>query len=277
MRLVAAEAARARRAELSCRPVMVAKEGCTRQRRFRGGALTALGCTAVSQSYPQRAFAVPADATELIVVRHGASAALEQGQSFPLVGGHGDPPLAPEGVAQAEAVAARLRGEPLDAMYVTPLQRTAQTAAPLAQAVGLEPVVIEDLREVHLGEWEGGEYRIRIADRDPIAIRALMEERWDLIPGGEPMDRLAARVTAGLDAMLGAIGPGGTGAAVLHGGVIGEVCRQVTGSRPFAFINSDNASITRIVQFANGYRLLRSFNDTAHLAAQATRRATAAG
>lgn len=220
----------------------------------------------MSQSYPQRAFAVPADATELIIIRHGASAALEQGKPFPLVGGHGDPPLASEGHAQAEAVAGRLRDEPLRTLFVTPLQRTAQTAAPLAAATGLEPVVLEDLREVHLGEWEGGEYRIRMADRDPLAMRALMEERWDVIPGAEPMDRVEDRVRAGLEAMLTAIGPGGTGAAVLHGGVIGELCRQVTSSRPFAFIHADNASISRVVAFASGHRLLRSFNDTAHLA-----------
>jgi probable phosphoglycerate mutase len=219
----------------------------------------------VGQTYPQRAFAVPADATELIVVRHGASAALEQGKPFPLVGGHGDPPLAPDGHAQAEAVAARLHGEPLRALFVTPLQRTTQTAAPLAAATGLEPVVLDDLREVHLGEWEAGEYRVRMADRDPVAMRALMEERWDVVPGGEPMDRLEARVAAGLEAMLTAIGPGGTGAAVLHGGVIGELCRQVTRSRPFAFIHADNGSMTRIVALATGHRLLRSFNDTAHL------------
>jgi probable phosphoglycerate mutase len=163
-------------------------------------------------------------------------------------------------------VAARLAGERLSALFITPLQRTAQTAAPLAAATGLEPVVRADLREVHLGEWEGGEYRRRLSRRDPMAIRALMEERWDLLPGGEPMDRLAERVGAGLDAMLDAIGPGAAGAAVLHGGVIGEICRQVTGSRPFAFIHADNCSISRVVRLSMGHRLLRSFNDTAHLA-----------
>jgi len=219
----------------------------------------------LSQSYPQRAFTVPADATELIVIRHGVSAALERGRPFPLVGGHSDPPLAAEGSHQAEAVAGRLRGEPLRALFVTPLQRTASTAAPLAEATGLEPVVLEDLREVHLGEWEGGEYRIRLAERDPLARQVFAQERWDVIPGGEPTERLEARVAAGLEAMLTAIGPGGAGAAVLHGGVIGELCRQVTESRPFAFIHSDNASISRIVAFASGHRLLRSFNDTAHL------------
>ena len=125
--------------------------------------------------------------------------------------------------------------------------------------------MLEDLREVHLGEWEGGEYRIRIAERDELAMKALMEESWDFIPGAEKMDSLAERVGRGLGAMLEAIGPGGTGVAVLHGGVIGELCRQVTGSRPFAFIHADNCSISRVVQFSTGHRLLRSFNDVAHL------------
>ena len=92
--------------------------------------------------------------------------------------------------------------------------------------------MIADLREVHLGDWEGGEYRRRMHERDPIAMQALIEERWDAIPGAESMDSLAARVGAGLDAMLAAIGPGGAGAAVLHGGVIGELCRQVTRVAP---------------------------------------------
>ncbi len=220
----------------------------------------------MSESYDQRAFAVPKDATELIVVRHGASAGLKQGETFDLVGGHGDPPLSPVGREQAIRAAERLDGEPIRAIFVTPLQRTHQTAEPLVAATGIQPRVIEDLREVHLGEWEGGEYRIRMAERDPIAIQALMEERWDVIPGAEPMDVVAERVGRGLDTMLEAIGPGGTGVAFLHGGVIGDLCRQITRSRNFAFIHADNCSITRVVQFSMGHRLLRSFNDTAHLA-----------
>ena len=55
-------------------------------------------------------------------------------------------------------------------------------------------------------------------------------------------------------------------AAIVHGGVIGEVCRQATGSRPFAFVHSDNGSFTRLIVSAEGGWLLRSFNETAHLA-----------
>jgi 2,3-bisphosphoglycerate-dependent phosphoglycerate mutase len=219
----------------------------------------------MTRQFPQRAFVPPPDATEIVMVRHGASAAAVPGESFPLIGGHADPPLAPEGREQAEAVGARLRSEPIHAVFITPLRRTAETAAPLCARTGLEPTVIEDLREVHLGELEGGEFRIRSAQGDPLVRRVFTEQRWDVIPGAEPMHALAGRVRRGVAAIVDAVGPGAVAAAVVHGGVIGELCRQATGSRPLAFVHVDNASISRLVVFPSGRWLLRTFNDTTHL------------
>jgi probable phosphoglycerate mutase len=219
----------------------------------------------MTECYPQRAFAPPPGATEVVLVRHGASEAAVPGQPFPLVLGRGDPPLSPLGRGQAEAVAERLAAEPVAAIFVTPLRRTAQTAAPLAARTGLEPRPLEELCEVHLGEWEGGELRVRLGRRDPLALRLLEEERWDVIPRAEPAEALAARVRAGVESVVAATGPGGVAVAVVHGGVIGEACRQATGSRPFAFVHADNGSITRLVVLTDGRWLLRSFNDTAHL------------
>jgi 2,3-bisphosphoglycerate-dependent phosphoglycerate mutase len=219
----------------------------------------------IAETYPQRAFAPPPDATEIVLVRHGASAAAVPGEPFESLEGHADPPLATEGERQAEAVAQRLAGEPFARLFVTPLQRTAQTAAPLAQATGLRPEVVPELREVGLGEWEGGELRIRAAKRDPLFFQVIEAERWDAIPGAEPAEEFAERVAAGLTKIVDATGPGATSVAVVHGGVIGELARQATRSRPFAFVHADNASITRLVVFAGGRQLLRSFNDTAHL------------
>jgi probable phosphoglycerate mutase len=104
-----------------------------------------------------------------------------------------------------------------------------------------------------------------MAEGDPIAIRAVAEERWEVIPGAETMEALAARVRAGIQAVAALAGPDTHVAAIVHGGVIGEVCRQATGSRPFAFVHADNGSLTRLIVLPDGGWLLRSFNDTAHL------------
>jgi 2,3-bisphosphoglycerate-dependent phosphoglycerate mutase len=200
-----------------------------------------------------------------VLVRHGASAAAVPGEPFESLEGQSDPPLAPEGERQAKAVARRLASETFAGLFVTPLRRTQQTAAPLAEAIGVEPVVVPELREVMLGEWEGGELRIRAANRDPLFFEVMEAERWDAIPGAEPAEEFAERVLAGLDKVVDATGRGASAVAVVHGGVIGELARQATRSRPFAFLHSDNTSITRLVVFADGRKLLRSFNDTAHL------------
>lgn len=219
-----------------------------------------------SEGYGQRRFALPSDATEIVFVRHGASAPVFPGQLHELTpDGWGDPPLAPEGVEQAAAAARRLEHEPLSALFVTPLRRTVQTAAPLVERTGLEPAVVDELAEIHLGDWEGGEYRIRIRQGDPLVLRALQEERWDVIPGAEPMEAFAERVRIGVEKVAAGIGPGRVGAAFVHGGVIGELCRQATDSRPFAFVHADNCSLTRLVVFGDGNWLLRGFNETTHL------------
>jgi probable phosphoglycerate mutase len=220
----------------------------------------------MTEKYAQRAFALPPGATEVVLVRHGASADAVPGQPFPLSDGHGDPPLSPVGQRQARAMAERLADEQLAGLFVTGLARTVQTAAPLAERLGVEPVVVPELREVKLGEWEGGEFRIRVHDGDPVAMRAIAEERWDVIPGAESMEEIAARVKAGIASIVDAVGPDASAAAVVHGGIIGELCRQATSSRPFAFIHADNCSLSRIVVLPDGRWLLRTFNDIAHLA-----------
>jgi len=219
----------------------------------------------VAQTYPQRGFQLPPDAVDLLLIRHGASAAALPGEPFELLEGQADPPLAPEGAEQARKVAAWLANEPISSLFVTPLRRTAQTAAPMAERTGLVPQVVPELREIFLGEWEGGEFRIRVAQGDPLSIRLFEEERWDVIPGAESLESFGARIASGLERVADAIGSGNTGAAILHGGVITEICHQVAQSRPFAFLQVDNTSITRVVRRPDGRWLLRYFNETAHL------------
>lgn len=209
-------------------------------------------------------FQPPPGATEILLVRHGESEPAVEGQSFALLDGQSDPALAPEGEAEAEQVCDRLASEHIDAIWVSTLRRTAQTAAPLARRLGLTPVVDAGLREVFLGEWEGGGlFRQRVTDQHPAAIRIFEEQRWDVIPGAEAAAPFAARVRAAVE-RIAAAHPDQRVAAFAHGGTIGEILHQTTDSRPFAFMGADNASISHIVVTEQRW-ILRRFNDTTHL------------
>lgn len=214
-------------------------------------------------AFRQRPFQVPPGATDLLLVRHGQSQAYVHGTLFDLIDGQGDPPLSADGEAQARRVAARLSGRGIHAIYISTMRRTAQTAAPLAGELGLTPAVEAGLREVHLGDWEGGVFRKNVAEGHPIAQRMMAEERWDVIPGAEPAEALAARVRAAID-RIAAAHPGQRVAAFTHGGVIGQALALATGSRPFAFTGAENASISRLVLTPERW-IVRSYNDTAHL------------
>ena len=213
----------------------------------------------------QLRFVAPPGAATLLLIRHGESAPVRDGEPVPLLGGCSDPALDPVGVEQAERVAERLAGEPLAAIYVTPLCRTAQTAAPLAARLGLEPRVEPDLQEVFLGDWEGGLFRKHVRENHPIAQRMREVQRWDLIPGAEPNERFAARVRAGIERIADTHRDGRV-VVVVHGGTIGMALATALGipERPLALSWADNGSISELV-VVDGAWIVRSFNDTAHL------------
>jgi 2,3-bisphosphoglycerate-dependent phosphoglycerate mutase len=214
--------------------------------------------------YRQVRFRRPPGACELLIVRHGESAPVRPGVPVPAVDGQDDPALDPVGVAQAERVADRLADEGISAVYVTNLQRTLQTAAPLLARLGVAPRVEPDLREVFLGEWEGGLMRQHARQGHPVAAQMGREQRWDVIPGAEPSDVFAGRVRDGINRVATAH-PDETVAVFTHGGTIGQIMALASATtQPFAFNGCDNASISHVVVTPDRW-IIRRFNDTAHL------------
>lgn len=204
---------------------------------------------------------------QVLLVRHGQSQALVEGQPFPLVDGQGNPPLSPRGQWQAEQVGARLAKLPITAIWVSTLERTSQTAAPLVAASGITPNVDADLREVHVGVGEGGLLRMMRADGDPNVVKAAETGEWGLIPGAETSAELRSR-TVGAVERIARANPGGMVAVFCHGGVIMQLAAHATGGDALAFRGVRNASITHV--YVNAEEpgppwTLRTFNDASHI------------
>jgi 2,3-bisphosphoglycerate-dependent phosphoglycerate mutase len=213
----------------------------------------------------QLRYVAPPGAATILLVRHGESEPVRDGEPVPLLGGCSNPALDPVGVEQAQRLADRLAGDDIAAIYVTPLQRTAQTAAPLAERLGLQPGVEPDLQEVNLGEWEGGLFRKHVREAHPIAVRMRDEQRWDVIPGAESNEHFAARVKRGIERIATAHADQRV-VAVVHGGTIGQALALALGipDRPLRLAWSDNGSISELVVLGGDW-VIRSYNDTAHL------------
>jgi probable phosphoglycerate mutase len=211
----------------------------------------------------QMQYVAPPGSTDLLLVRHGESGSMAEGGSLALTDGQGDPPLAPGGTAEAELVGARLARLDINAIYSSPLRRCVETAAPLARALDLTPRVERDLREVFMGDWEGGLYRKKFAARDPLALRLLAEQRWDVIPGAEPAPEFTRRVRSVIS-QIAAAHVDERLAVFTHAGFIGEALAQASGAEPFAFIGPSNASISQILVTPDRW-VVRRFNDASHL------------
>jgi probable phosphoglycerate mutase len=214
-------------------------------------------------AYRQVRFRAAAGSTHLILIRHGESAPFVPGEPEPTLDGHADPELAEIGCEQAERVADRLAGVHFDAVYVTPLRRTAQTAAPLLARHGVTARVKPGLQEANLGELEGGMLRVRTLQRDPMIVRMWAEQSWDFVPGAETMAQFSTRIRRSVEE-IAADHPDQRVAVFTHGGVIGQIISIATGAAPLAFGQADNASITHVVLQPKRWTV-RRYNDTTHL------------
>ena len=191
--------------------------------------------------------------TELVVVRHGQTAANAKG----LLLGRLDVDLDDVGRAQAAALAEALPTP--DLVITSPLARTRQTA----EAFGVEVEVVDDWIELDYGEWDG-----RPAGEVPAeAWRAWRADPDFAPPGGESLARLTARVHDALDDLV-ARAEGRRIVVVTHVSPVKAAVAWALGQGPELAWRTyvAPASITRIgLGDAAAGATLRAFNETAHL------------
>jgi broad specificity phosphatase PhoE len=141
--------------------------------------------------------------------------------------GHADPPLNELGRTQANGLAATLADVELAAVYSSPLRRALQTAEAVAASRGLEPVLVDALREVDVGSWQGLT-RAELEARFPNQFARWLDygQGWE---DGESYDELGRRVVSAL-LELAATHTGARILAVTHGGPIRAAFAFAAGS-----------------------------------------------
>lgn len=194
---------------------------------------------------------------ELVLVRHALPVRIDATHD----GAPADPGLSELGHAQAERVLQALAGDEVTHVYTSPALRARETAAPLADALRLEPVVAPGLAEFD----EAHTSYVPVEE-----LRAADDPRWHALVRGDLMhgdvDPVAFR-----DRVVGAVEeiaqrhPGGRAVLFMHSGSINAYTGHVTGqARPLWFAPA-YASVSRIGAPRDGRRGVVSLNETGHV------------
>ncbi|MFG2374406.1 bifunctional RNase H/acid phosphatase [Streptomyces sp. NPDC048504] len=200
-----------------------------------------------------------------VLLRHGETPLTPQ-KRFSGSGGT-DPSLSPVGQDQATRAATALaaRGT-IQHIIASPLARTRETAAAVADRLGLDVTIEEGLRETDFGAWEGltfGEVR----ERYPEDLTTwLADPTAQPTGGGESFADTATRIAATRDKLTAAYA-GRTVLLVTHVTPIKTFVQLALGAPPESLFRMElsAASISAVAYYADGNASVRLFNDTSHL------------
>lgn len=178
----------------------------------------------------------------VLLIRHGQTDWNVEGRWQGMV----DIPLNETGREQARQLAAHLKGRKLNAVYSSDLQRAAETARIIGEAVGLTPKTDERLREMHLGVFQGLTHAEQSAKFPELVIDMRKNYLDFQVPEGETRRQMQTRAYTALMEIVTNESDGEI-ALVTHGGVIRMLLLKLFGDLP-EFHNKSvfNTSVTEI-------------------------------
>jgi len=177
--------------------------------------------------------------SSILLIRHA------QSQLAGRFCGSSNPFLSSAGEVEARELAEKLRATVISHIFCSPLRRAVMTAEAIAATREVPLTVMDGLREMDFGEWEGLTWR-EIELRDPQFARQWMEQFPSLTaPGGEPFEAFRQRVESAYLQVQGE-NVSGTVAIVAHSGVLGVLLARTSG-QPFRLIPAPaNAEVFEI-------------------------------
>lgn len=193
---------------------------------------------------------------DLIIVRHARPVREER----PDHEGPADPPLSDHGLVQAVRVAEFLEPEGIHHVVASSMARAHQTAVPLAERLGLEIELRDDIREVdqHRSSYVPAE---EMTPEDPL-VREMTEDPLSIFDGD--YDGFRNRVVGGFEEVIGK-NRGRTVAVFCHGMVMSVYLQSLWGlDDPFKS-QPAYTGIHRVTASSTGIRTVRSVNETGHV------------
>ena len=151
--------------------------------------------------------------TKFLLIRHATTDSVGKKLSGRLPGVS----LNATGQMQAQQLAQRLAGASVAAIYSSPLERTVQTAKPIADAFNLQPILNEDFLEINFGDWTNADFGDLTHEPQFKFFNSFRS--GTRIPGGELMLEAQMRMVTGL-LKLARQHPNETVAVVSHSDLI---------------------------------------------------------
>ena len=164
--------------------------------------------------------------TRFTFVRHGESEANKAG----IVQGRHNAPLSAAGREHARAAGRWLRGEGVDLLFTSPLDRSLQTARLVAEAVGIsEPITLDELIEIDTGVYSGQSISEQ-AKSDPAQYAAFRMQSWEGVEGAEKRDSILRRAHIVWERLVSEANSGSRHVAcVTHGGMLQWLIKATLG------------------------------------------------
>lgn len=172
--------------------------------------------------------------------------------------GWGDSELSDRGRQQVARVAERLKAFTADALFSSSLNRALTTAQKIAEATGLDVRVLDELREMNYGRWEGKKF-LDVRKTDEENYQRWITDDEFACPGGESHSQVRTRIAHALESVKGFRRP----ILVAHGTAI-RIAATVLLGLPLSVARSfaqDNAAINVFSRRADHW-ILKSWNDT---------------
>lgn len=147
----------------------------------------------------------------ILLIRHGENDYVKE-QRLP--GRKSGIHLNKNGRSQAKKIAEALRGAPIKAVYSSPLERTMETAKPIAESLGLPVIPRQGLIETDVGKWQGKRIKkLRTKKQWPMVQVNPSRFRF---PGGERLADAQSRFVAEMEFLVGKHDPGDMLVCVSH-------------------------------------------------------------